>query len=154
MCLSFQTLLEDVKVLKVGIQPQDNYNKLLGDYDVRVSTILDIRQLAKKCNPLHFEMGLAKLTKEYLGEEIFKNHHVQRHWEMNTLTEENVKYAANDVQASIELFKRFQEILTPKDEFNDPATHLKRFIDEHCRRYLDANIMSKSDVNYTKRLAL
>lgn len=100
----------------------------------------------KKFNPLHSEFGLGKLAKEYLNIELDKKDgQLHRHWGDYKLKVRNVKYAANDAHAGIELFKIFREKLKPTDNnSDDPNEHLQLFIDEYCREHFDVGITKQN----------
>lgn len=118
--------------------------KLAQDYRLEVKGALDLVRLAKKCG---FKgTGLASLAQEVLnvnlplkkrGLIVDKLH---KNWENDTLDDKNIKYAANDVHASIELFKKFEEKLMTKEDgsnSNDNQTKkLQDFISQFCTPFI------------------
>lgn len=124
---SSQKILKDKTILKVGISPHQDAKKLAQDYGLVVNGTLDLARLAKKCR--YKATGLANLAREVLnvilplkksGLIVSKLH---SKWEKETLDDENIKYAANDVHVSIELFKKFEEKLTAENRAtNDNQT--------------------------------
>ncbi|XP_072485604.1 exonuclease 3'-5' domain-containing protein 2 isoform X2 [Notamacropus eugenii] len=74
-------ILEDSRILKVGVGCREDASKLLQDYDLIVRGCLDLRNLAMK----------------------------QSNWDAEELTEEQVTYAARDAQISIALFLHLLE---------------------------------------------
>lgn len=132
-----QEILKDDKILKVGISPNHDANKLRNDYRLEVKGTLDLIRLAKKCQ--YKGTGLANLAQEVLNIKlplkkdglIVRKLHSE--WEKDKLKDENIKYAANDVHVSIELFKRFEEKLSTKPLVeSSKRTNLQRFIYHHC----------------------
>lgn len=80
---------------------------------------------------------MGKLSEEVLNVKLdFKNKglivdEMHKKWEKETLDEENIKYAANDAHAAVELFKKFQEKLMP-NQSDDHTKYVCQFINEHC----------------------
>lgn len=132
---AFQAILEDEKILKVGIIPHIDAKKLSRDYHIKVSGTFDLKHLAMKCKCR--ASGIGKLSEELLKVKLdYKTKglitdKMHKKWEDETLDEENIKYAVNDAHAAIELFKKFQEKLMPKQS-DDQTKCVQQFIDEHC----------------------
>lgn len=139
---SLQEILKDKTILKVGISPHQDAKKLAQDYRFEVKGTLDLVRLAKKCQ--YKSTGLGSLAQEVLnvklplkkrGLIVDKMH---RNWENDTLNGENIKYAANDVHASIELFKKFEGKLATKAHGTDDnqTKNLQDFIYQHCTPFI------------------
>lgn len=101
---------------------------------------LDLKPLAKKCK---FKAdGLGSLSKEVLQVELEHKkrckitHEIHQKWADDTLNDDNINYAANDALAAIEIFKKFQEILSPSNEPDNPTKGVQLFIDEHCKSFM------------------
>lgn len=129
--------MKDETILKVGISPNQDASKLKKDYRLEVKGTLDLARLAKKCR--YKGTGLANLSQEVLNVKlplkkdglIVRKLHSE--WEKDVLKNENIKYAANDVHVSIELFKKFEEKLSTEDQVkNGNKTNLQQFIYQHC----------------------
>lgn len=106
LSLLFQELLANKRVLKVGVAPFDDGRKLTRDFGCCVYGTLDLRELARKLNVTN-ATGLASLAKEYLGIEMDKKSSVRRgDWNADTLTEEQVNYAACDAFASVLIYQQ------------------------------------------------
>lgn len=128
--------------MKVGISPSQDASKLAKDYRLEVKGTLDLARLAKKCQ--YKGTGLANLAQEVLnvklplkkdGLIVRKLHNA---WEKDSLDDENIKYAANDVHVSIELFKKFEEKLSAKNpvENENRTKKLQSFIYIHCKPHV------------------
>lgn len=129
--------MKDETILKVGISPNQDASKLKKDYRLEVKGTLDLARLAKKCR--YKGTGLANLAREVLNVKlplkkdglIVRKLHSE--WEKDELKDENIKYAANDVHVSIELFKKFEEKLSTEiPAKNDNTTNLQQFIHVYC----------------------
>lgn len=129
--------MKDETILKVGISPNQDAKKLNKDYRLEVKGILDLALLAKKCR--YKGTGLANLAQEVLNVKlplkkdglIVRKLHSE--WEKDNLKDENIKYAANDVHVSIELFKKFEEKLSAETPVeNSKKTNLQQFIYVYC----------------------
>lgn len=134
---SLQEILKDKTILKVGISPKQDASRLAKDYRLEVNGTLDLVRLAKKCQ--YKGTGLANLAEEVLNVKLpFKKSglvvtKLHNGWEKDTLNDENIKYAANDVHVSIELFKKFEDKLSKNLVKNDNKTkNLQHFIHQYC----------------------
>lgn len=100
--------------------------------------------LAKKCE--YQAIGLGGLTEVVLSVKLEHKkrgritRRIHEKWENPTLGNENIKYAANDAHAAVELFKKFQEILMPTNSTDDQTKYVHQFIDEQCK----TNVMKKA----------
>lgn len=130
--------MKDKTILKVGISPYQDVKRLAKDYRLEVKGALDLVRLAKKCQ--YKGTGLAKLGQEVLNLNMpFKRRglivdKLHKNWESDTLDNKNIKYAADDVHVSIELFKKFKEKLPMKNSAADDSQtkQLQDFIYQHC----------------------
>lgn len=123
-------MLEDEKIIKVGVDPYRSAIKLT-DYGVRVASIFDVRYLAVQCN--YKPLPLARLSLEHLhvrlNEDRLRSEHLYR----------DIEYAARIVRVQIELFKKFQEKLIFDETAPDttPSVPIQKFIDEKCQPFLN-----------------
>lgn len=106
----------------------------LTSYGVYISGIIDLRYLARKCDAL--PGNLAMLSAEHLNVKLGEDHRLDEvRWKRNRKNSElksvDVNYAAKSVRVLIELFKKFEEKLSP------PSGDVHQFIDEHCSAYLN-----------------
>ncbi|XP_074092143.1 exonuclease 3'-5' domain-containing protein 2 isoform X2 [Macrotis lagotis] len=100
-------ILEDSRILKVGVGCQDDASKLLQDYDLTVRGCLDLRNLAMKQRKDLLQNGLSlkSLAETILNFPLNKSFLLRcSNWDAEELTEEQVAYAARDAQISVALF--------------------------------------------------
>lgn len=110
---SLRDLLEDDEVIKVGVAPQGDAQKLAYDYGVGVASTFDLRFLAALTG--RKPEGLAKLSKAVLNVELDKHWRlVCSDWEAKDLTQKQLNYAANDALVAVEIFKKMSKDLDPK----------------------------------------
>lgn len=109
-----QQLLNNTEIIKVGVAPLKDAGRLFDDYGVRVATTLDLRFMARMCNLE--EKSLKKMSQDYLKITIGE-YNCWWDWHVPELTDEQINYAANDAQAGIKLFQKFEEIITKNDWF-------------------------------------
>lgn len=132
----------DKGILKVGISPHHDAKKLRHDYKLIVRSTLDLVPLAKKCR--YKAKGLAGLSEEVLHVQLTNKKRglltmkLHKKWNEDTLSRENIDYAANDVHVSIELFRKIEEKLTGIEMATDDnrLESLQKFIDKHCLPHL------------------
>lgn len=132
-------ILEDDKIVKVGVSLCGVIGSLIREYGVYVSSTLDVRFMAE----------MTGLTPKYAGQMIAKyyNHVFESCW-TKQLTEQQIEYAANDPHVSIELFKFFGEKLKLITPFKEQSSLIRYIIDEYCDEYLGLNY----DVSDTRKL--
>ncbi|XP_068948259.1 exonuclease 3'-5' domain-containing protein 2-like isoform X2 [Petaurus breviceps papuanus] len=100
-------ILEDSRILKVGVGCREDASKLLRDYDLIVRGCLDLRNLAMKQRKdlLHSELSLKSLAETILNVPLNKSPLLRcSNWDAEQLTEEQVAYASRDAQISVALF--------------------------------------------------
>uniref|UniRef100_A0A1A9VZH2 3'-5' exonuclease domain-containing protein n=1 Tax=Glossina brevipalpis TaxID=37001 RepID=A0A1A9VZH2_9MUSC len=131
---SLKTLLEDKEIIKVGVEPAQDAQRLMNDYNLYVASTFDIRYLAvmNGCKPL----GLEKLSRHVLYVELPKSFYTSAsNWE-GRLTDEQIQYAANDALAGIHIFmhlaKRLERTHYWKTEIIDFLE--LRFVEHHAQK--------------------
>ena len=88
-------------ILKVGVAPYEDGRKLNNDYGCHVFGTVDLRTAAERLG-LPSRKSLAALTLEYLGIQLDKILEVRcGDWNADTLTDEQIQYAACDAFASV-----------------------------------------------------
>ncbi|XP_043837339.1 exonuclease 3'-5' domain-containing protein 2 isoform X2 [Dromiciops gliroides] len=100
-------ILEDSRILKVGVGCREDASKLLQDYDLTVRGCLDLRNLAMKQRRDLLQNGLSlkSLAETILNFPLNKSLLLRcSNWDAEELTEEQVAYAARDAQISVALF--------------------------------------------------
>lgn len=97
-------LLANKRILKVGVAPFEDGQKILKDYGCTVLGTLDLRTLAERLQ-LPSLRSLAAMCLEYLDIEMDKLMEVRcGDWDADTLTDEQVAYAACDAIASVLIY--------------------------------------------------
>lgn len=105
------------------------------DYGANVKGTFDLRYMAAlaDCNP----GKLSKMTEEYLDIELDKGDVPTSNWEAQELDDEQIKYAANDSHAAIELFKNFAKKLKSMNSFRNQSDHFQYINENYCSNFLD-----------------
>lgn len=120
-----QELLEDARILKVGIRPAGDING-----KCRVVGTLNLHWLLFAYKKKPISMSLPKLCKWLLK--------VQLNTNPSPKLQRTKKYLIkNAAHMSIELFKEFVKRLEPKTDDADQEISLEEFIKKHCQDYLD-----------------
>lgn len=118
-------LLEDDKVIKVGVAPQDDAKKLSHDFGVGVSNTFDLRFMAVLAG--HQPEGLGKLAKTHLNFVLDKNWRlVCSNWEAPQLEPVQLNYAANDALAAVAIFLKLSKDLEPRSFWDWRTTNFKQ----------------------------
>lgn len=100
-------ILADGTILKVGVGCSEDASKLLQDYGLVVRGCLDLRYLAmrQRNNLLCNGLSLKSLAETVLNFPLDKSLLLRcSNWDAETLTEDQVIYAARDAQISVALF--------------------------------------------------
>lgn len=143
---SLRELLEDEKIVKVGVAPQGDAKILSYDYGIGVASTLDLRFLAVIAD--RKPAGLAKMSKSILNVELDKHWRlVCSDWEAKHLSEKQICYAANDAFVAIEIFKTLSKDLEPrilwlfgKDTFDTVLKKLEPFYDLNFKESFILNL--------------
>ncbi|XP_043466914.1 exonuclease 3'-5' domain-containing protein 2 [Leptopilina heterotoma] len=97
-------LLSNRHLLKVGVAPFEDGRKLTKDYGCKIYGTLDLRTLAERLD-LPSPKSLAALSLEYLGLELEKVVEIRcSDWNNDTLTDDQIAYAAYDALASMFIY--------------------------------------------------
>lgn len=148
---TLRDFLEDDNIIKVGVAPQGDAQKLAYDYGVGVASTLDLRFLASLTGVK--AEGLAKLSKSVLNIELDKHWRlVCSDWEAKELSEKQIEYAANDAFVAIEIFKILSKSIAPNNfwslrpDFETIRQKLEGFYDVNYSEsfMVDFNIRKKS----------
>lgn len=146
--LSLRELLEDDKVIKVGIGAHDDAGKLSYDYGVGVASTFDLRYLAVLTN--NKPEGLAKMSKSLLNVSLDKNWRlVCSDWESKCLNSAQIEYAAKDAMVAIEMFKKMSNGLKKRHFWQSNVSYLQHVLDE-----IDAFIDVRFKDNFNKQKAI
>ncbi|KAL1548111.1 Werner Syndrome-like exonuclease isoform X1 [Salvia divinorum] len=121
---NLQSLLEDDTSLKVGAGIANDAKKLWKDYNVSINTFQDLSDRAnQKLGGEHKKWGLSSLTEMLLCKKLPKPNILRLgNWEVNVLSNEQLKYAAADAYVSFYLNQVLNDY--PDPVFND-ATQME-----------------------------
>ncbi|XP_058149197.1 exonuclease 3'-5' domain-containing protein 2 isoform X2 [Dasypus novemcinctus] len=100
-------ILADGTILKVGVGCSEDASKLLQDYGLIVKGYVDLRYLAmrQRNNLPYTGLSLKSLAETVLNFRLDKSLLLRcSNWDAETLTEDQVIYAARDAQVSVALF--------------------------------------------------
>ncbi|XP_043266269.1 exonuclease 3'-5' domain-containing protein 2 [Colletes gigas] len=107
-------LLASKRILKVGVASYEDGQKIISDYGCRVGGTLDLRTLAEHAN-LPSPRSLAAMSLQYLGLEMDKLIEVRcNNWNADTLTDEQVAYAACDAITSVLIYDQIVQMIKEK----------------------------------------
>jgi ribonuclease D len=102
--------LASKRILKVGIASFEDGQKIVKDYGCRVSGVLDLRTLTDSLH-LPTRKSLAAMSLEYLNIEMDKIIEVRcGDWDVDSLSDEQVAYAACDALASIIIYHKVRKL--------------------------------------------
>ena len=91
------SLMENERVIKVGVGVNGDVQKLKADWDVVVNGAVDLSSVMQECHGEETYLSLAKLASKLLGIDMCKNKKVVlSNWEKPKLTRDQVVYAALD----------------------------------------------------------
>lgn len=106
-----QELLASKRILKVGVASFEDGQKVIKDYGCRVNGTLDLRTLAEGVN-LPSLKSLAAMSLEYLNVEVDKIVEIRcGDWDADTLSDEQVAYAACDALASVFVYHKVEKLI-------------------------------------------
>lgn len=128
----FKEILEDSKIMKVGVATKECADRLLRNYGVQTLGALDIRYMAEvtKYQPA----SLNKMCSDYLNI-TFGNCFCK--WESPTLTKYQTDYAAKCAHLAIELFEFFAAKWQTQKSSKEQSLSMERLIDEYCKKYFN-----------------
>lgn len=126
-------LLEDDKIVKVGVVPEEDAKLLSEDYGVKTKSTLDLRHMAKqaRCQP----RSLKIMSEECLKVKLKSNKQISNKWENETLDLKQIDYAAKDALVAIELFKFSANKLQPIKAMEPQKSYLRSVLDNYCKVY-------------------
>ncbi|XP_055710468.1 exonuclease 3'-5' domain-containing protein 2-like isoform X2 [Phlebotomus papatasi] len=104
---TLKDVLKDKTIRKVGVNSALDARYLRMDYNVEMSSVLDLRSIAPEwC----FDMGLERMAKKFLNIELDKKSGISySNWENSELTNEQIDYAAKDAIVGIKLYNYFNK---------------------------------------------
>lgn len=98
-----KSILSDKTIRKAGVAVENDMQYLFMDYQAEGAGDVDLRLMAADCD-VPLPHGLASLAKQSLGIIMDKGWQISD-WEADVLTEDQIKYAANDARVAIELYQ-------------------------------------------------
>lgn len=127
-------MLENERILKVGVGVDLDAKYLFDDHRVRVRSTLDLRYMAvlAECQP----GKLSKMAEENLKLKLDKSE-VFSDWNAQTLNEKQIEYASKDVHASIELFKYFLDRIYDGWIPRTDKDRVQYVIERFCSKFLE-----------------
>ncbi|CRK91130.1 CLUMA_CG004817, isoform A [Clunio marinus] len=133
--IELRNILEDPTIIKTGITPEHDANYLFQDYAIMMKGTFDLRFLALLADEK--AEGLGKLSKAILGIELDKNWRVRcSDWEIETLSKQQIDYAAKDAFVAIEIFHELYKTIKPNESRHE---EIKTF----CDTYTDIKFKNK-----------
>lgn len=112
LCDSVVRLLEDTKVLKVGLSLKDDMMQLQHRRHFQKGTFVELQDEVQQLGVQ--DMSLQKLYANLLGGRISKTQQLTN-WEADVLTEAQQRYAATDAWACIQIHEEIQRLLKSGD---------------------------------------
>ncbi|MBR3443854.1 MAG: 3'-5' exonuclease domain-containing protein 2 [Bacteroidaceae bacterium] len=109
---SIVRLLEDKRVLKVGLSLKDDMHNLRLRRDFQPGTYVELQQEVQRLGVE--DMSLQKLYANLLGGRISKTQQLTN-WEADVLTEAQQRYAATDAWACIQIHREIERLLQTGD---------------------------------------
>ncbi|XP_057766224.1 3'-5' exonuclease isoform X2 [Salvia miltiorrhiza] len=112
---NLQSLLEDDTSFKVGMGIAMDAKKVLKDYDVSISTLRDLSDIAnQKLGGDRKKWSLLSLTEMLICKQLPKPNIIRLgNWEANVLSDEQLKYAAVDAYVSWYLYQVLNDYPDP-----------------------------------------
>ncbi|GFU03400.1 exonuclease 3'-5' domain-containing protein 2 [Nephila pilipes] len=103
-------ILRNEAILKVGVGIFEDTNKLFSDYCLEVRGFLDLRFLTKDMKELQGKnMSLQSLGLVLIGVDLNKSKELRcSDWNASNLSEEQIKYAADDAIIAVKIFMELQ----------------------------------------------
>lgn len=105
-------LLEDKKVLKVGLSLHDDINSLSKRFTFKPGFFIDLQDIMKELGVE--DLSLAKLYANLFGMKISKREQLSN-WEADVLSEKQKRYAATDAWACINLYEEYLRLKETND---------------------------------------
>ncbi|KAL7637027.1 UNVERIFIED_CONTAM: hypothetical protein RMT77_012785 [Armadillidium vulgare] len=136
--LTVQEILENRKILKVGVGCDVDASYFAEDYNVNVNGWLDLRHLAIDDGLKNRKLGLKSLANHYLGWTLHNNWKLRASdWESVTLTQQQVMYAAEDAIVGISiLLAQLKNLWKPVLE-ESWETSMCKAIEEVCEPFVE-----------------
>nr|XP_018263566.1 uncharacterized protein I303_03435 [Kwoniella dejecticola CBS 10117]OBR85724.1 hypothetical protein I303_03435 [Kwoniella dejecticola CBS 10117] len=122
-------ILRSASIYKLGVQVNGDGRKLLRDFpqhfpstppEQGLNGLLELSALARGVDPINTGpgntlIGLATLSRTYLGKELDKDKEVRKGDWFKALDQKQRDYAANDVYASLQIYKKLRQMAEEKE---------------------------------------
>lgn len=137
-------MLENERILKVGVGVDLDSRYLFEDYHISVKGTFDLRYMAvlAKCEPGKLAIMSEKYLKLKLDKDVFF------YYDEDELSEGAIEYAAKDVHAAIELFKYFAERMYDGWMPRTGRDRIQYVIDRFCSKFLDLRYEGAQGIPY------
>lgn len=136
--ISFQEILVDPNIIKVGTAIDKDAENLYDDYNVCVKSTLDLRYIAREAGFPIIRDGLTTMSEKYLGISLDKSWEMRAlNWNKPTLTTDQINYASKKTTADMKLFKFFGKKILFGRHIKGDAQQLKYIIENYCSKYLN-----------------
>lgn len=99
-----RNIFENSKIIKVGAAIAQDLKQLQGTFPFKPQGFIDIQKIAKEKGLKN--LGLKNMTQDVLGASLYKGPKMTN-WERQTLTDEQLLYAATDAWVGLELYRKF-----------------------------------------------
>uniref|UniRef100_A0A8D9EHF2 Exonuclease 3'-5' domain-containing protein 2 n=2 Tax=Cacopsylla melanoneura TaxID=428564 RepID=A0A8D9EHF2_9HEMI len=149
---SLEDLLFNENILKVGVAIENDSKYLSEDYNVLLSSWLDLRHLAKDNDVT--PKGLAYLAQETVGIKLEKKFNVRvSNWDADVLTEEQIHYAAMDAYVAVKIFSHFVAIQQSLWNLlqSSRSSLFSSYIENHCSYYREVPYKDKHSHSHNSR---
>jgi ribonuclease D len=98
------SILADKNIIKSGLEPSEDAQKLYQDYSISVQGTYDLRYLAEAAG--YKPDSLVKLSKNLLGVDLHRSDSLFDSWSGPDYTQAQVDYAKKSAKASVDIFKK------------------------------------------------
>lgn len=143
-----QELLEDDKIVKVGINPMKIGDYLSRNHNIRMKSTLDIRHMAKMTGSA---VGYLKaMCETHLGH-YYAEYKAPPSWAIEKFKDKELEFAARDSHQAMELFKIFHEKLIPNSSHDGLPTSTVSLVKEYLDvKYADQSEPKPSNFKYVR----
>lgn len=109
---SIVDFLQNEKILKIGISVRDDFQALRKKREIEPKGFVEIQEIAARMGI--DDRSLQKIYALLFRERISKSQRLSN-WELETLTESQIQYAAIDAWATIKIYRYLKQIIDEKN---------------------------------------
>ncbi|KAG8912006.1 hypothetical protein FRC01_005350 [Tulasnella sp. 417] len=141
---STQELVESTNIIKLGVNIEQDFAKLVKDFGIAPRTGVELRDLANSADrptmaahgiPEHEKrVKFSLLVRIFLHKELDKGPVKTGNWEKYPLSETQLGYAANDAHCGFTLYKRLMSIAAARTvavDFEDLAARVNAVVENY-----------------------